>query len=179
MTMVFQELNVIYCELFALQAFEAAYNAPEHANPCLGRKDRRGSRPSPTKPRVGPAMDKQSEIVEEFVVRCLRGSSTDAAASGQSLSAQSYVSLLPTLWWFLGQEGSQKVDDPGEIFLSVITHATKAGPTSHVKQVATELVARLVLVCNKAYESHPGANSSIDTVRERLPRTNSNRLSLT
>lgn len=161
-----QELNVIYCELFALQAFEGAHNPLDEI-----KGENRGKLSSASKSRSQTiTMDKQREAVEEFVIQYLRGSATDKTVPVQSPSSQSYISLLPTLWWLLGQENCQKRDGPEEILQSVLTHATKASPTSNVKQIATEFIARLLLVWYDDFESSYQAKSHTGTVGNWLSR---------
>ena len=138
-------MNLIYCELFSLRSLD---DDQEERGPAAKR--RKIDHPESRKATVtvtGSALSRQSERVRDYVIRCLSGIKSDSSAAayplGQSLTAQTYMELLPTLWWLLDR---QDRDDTSEILRAVLDHATKAGSASGVKPVVTEFVGRLILV---------------------------------
>ena len=143
-----------------MQAFDSGPILSNSPRDILGAdgKIRKGDRRSTIKAlKVSSELEKQGVAVEEYVTRCLSGTLSGAFGTIQLLTAQSYTSLLPTLWWLLGRESDQSESSAlvSDISLAILGHATKVGPMSGVKRVATEFVGRLVLVSCSGFEG-PG-----------------------
>ncbi|KAH8110674.1 hypothetical protein DFH11DRAFT_1514092 [Phellopilus nigrolimitatus] len=146
---VFQQLNLIYCELFSLASSHDAHHSEEGSRIMSKRRKLNNTQPKAAKASA-ISMEKQTERVQEYVIRCLRGTAAsgagrDAYPLGQALTVQTYVALLPTLWWLLDRPVDEHCDY-SEVLDAILQHATKTGSTSGMKLAATELVARLVLM---------------------------------
>ena len=158
-----QSLNIIHCELFSLLSLVNQSKSVDTTIPSTNpqRNKRRGPA-LPTKQSkkrklasslsTESGLVKQGEHVKEYVIRCLRGEAKSAAQlGGTSLTAATYVSLLPTLWWLLNNEVLGNSDEGSlfvgnEVFDAIMKHATRTGSLSSTKRIATEFVATLVLV---------------------------------
>lgn len=142
-------MNYIYCELFSLRSI-SSNGSTELASLKHSNKRHKRHKVSDTAHSAGISVDKQSDRVRDYIVRCLRGQAIPGASGGnrplgQTLSVQSYTSLLPSLWWLLNK-AHDKSNDVSEVFLAILEHATKCGSNSSTKAAATEFVARIILV---------------------------------
>ncbi|KAL5533670.1 hypothetical protein ACEPAG_130 [Sanghuangporus baumii] len=153
---IFGQMNLIYCELFSLRSLDYGTRLQEDVyGPAIKRR-KVGYPMSTVATMAGSGATKQSDRVREYVIRCLSGTNSSPSATnyplGQSLSAQTYLELLPTLWWLLDRQDD---NDISEVLKAVVDHAMKAGSTSGLKPVVTEFVSRLVLL--QAEPSYKGS----------------------
>ena len=151
-------MNLVYCELFSLLSAVVADPDAQHVDGADGQAGKKrklnGSSAKTPKSSMQSSLvvaAKQAIRVREYVVRRLRGSGIATAVPhgqsiGHALTAQTYVALLPTLWWLLCQSGGEVDGGPSETLSAILQHATKTGSTSGVKIPATEFIARLLQV---------------------------------
>ncbi|KAL5519515.1 IPI1 [Sanghuangporus vaninii] len=143
----FEEMNLIYCELFSLRSLDYGTSFQEDIYGPATKRRKVGHPKTTVATMTGSGAARQSDRVREYVIRCLSDTNSSPSANnyplGQSLTAQTYTELLPTLWWLLDRQDN---DDISEVLKAVVDHAMKAGSTSGVKPVVTEFVGRLVLL---------------------------------
>lgn len=109
----------------------------------------RGPKIKPRQPKKGgltstPAsLAKQTALVSDYVVRCLRGEVTSALnPMGQRLTLATYVAILPTLWSLLNDAEVAS----NTIWNALLEHATQISSNSALKKASIEFIARIVLV---------------------------------
>ncbi|KAM6498183.1 hypothetical protein JOM56_006131 [Amanita muscaria] len=117
----FQELNVIFCQLVALQKFTTENKTSEIA------KDKQKSKGS----------DWWVSLVSSHIIGLLRGESVSTEV-GRSLTASAYVSLVPAIW-FLAEQRC-------EIIEALIDHGIKTPSKSATKQPSIGFISRLALL---------------------------------
>ena len=153
-------MNLIYCELFSLQSLIYASGSDRQEEPRGGPLAKRRKLNHPNSKannagsgKKGAAAAKQIDRVRDYVIKSLRGivsqgsSTASSYPLGQSLTAQTYIALLPTIFWLLECRNDEEDSSPSsEVLMAVIEHAKKAGSLSGVKLPATEFVSRLILV---------------------------------
>lgn len=145
-------MNLIYCELYSLQSFNRLSEDDEIGEgrpPSLKKRKLNISQNKKSKGFVNMSGDKQAEMVREYVVQCLQGTTVPGSHSvlsplGQVLTPQAFIALLPTLWWLLNTP-ERRVHST-EVIQAILRHAVKSGSTSGVKKAATEFAGRLALV---------------------------------
>ncbi|KAI5119061.1 hypothetical protein M0805_001520 [Coniferiporia weirii] len=149
---MFQQMNLIYCELFSLRSLATAHEDKHREGMDGPIAKRRKLVHSGSKKLKASAASPSNQVarIQEYVIHCLNGSTAPSANGGtyplgQALTMQAYVALLPTLWWLLDCPANED-GDPLEVLDAILQHAIKAGSASGVKMVATEFVARLVLL---------------------------------
>ena len=111
-----QRLNIAYCELVSLLHI---------SQPTKAKTSRLGA---------------QLQTVQAYVEQVLGGSI--GTIGGNSLNAQSYIQLLPTIWSLLSSESIAKE----AVLQTVIKHTIGLSAASGVKQIATGFLIRLVRV---------------------------------
>ncbi|THH10532.1 hypothetical protein EW145_g1260 [Phellinidium pouzarii] len=148
---MFQQMNLIYCELFSLHSLSAVdVDETKKLEGVNGRTAKRRKLTHHVSKASKSSLTNQGVRVQEYVIRCLHGSAAPGANGGayplgQTLSVQTYVALLPTLWWLLNYPANDE-NDPFEVLEAIVQHATKIGSGSGVKMAATQFIACLVLL---------------------------------
>ena len=133
-------MNLIYCELYSLQSFNRLSEDDEIGEgrpPSLKKRKLNISQNKKSKGFVNTSGDKQAEMVREYVVQCLQGTTVPGSHSvlsplGQVLTPQAFIALLPTLWWLLNTP-ERRVHST-EVIQAILRHAVKSGSTSGVKK---------------------------------------------
>ncbi|EJD51895.1 hypothetical protein AURDEDRAFT_181478 [Auricularia subglabra TFB-10046 SS5] len=131
-----QRLNLIYCELTGLCAL--GHNASAAVADARSRPHGKG------KQRRRPLeITSQVERISDFVIGLL-----DTSKVGNTLSADAYRSLLPSIWSLLNSSDLALAEDSGQddIFAATVWHAIQCSSTGPVKPLATAFVASLLLL---------------------------------
>ncbi|KZS93404.1 hypothetical protein SISNIDRAFT_485656 [Sistotremastrum niveocremeum HHB9708] len=136
--LIFQELNVIYCELVSLLLL-----GDEESS----KKDQKGNRKGK---RAEDALDAHVTRAAEFVLQWLEVE-TVGTPSRMSLTGTAYMSLLPTLWSLLGSgrlESSSRISKTvsDSILRAVVKQSSKASASSAVKRVSIQFIAHILLL---------------------------------
>lgn len=137
---MFQELNLIYCELTSLLVLASRSSNNIRAHRVKSRQVQATSLASE---RV---LSIQAERVCEYVIQLLRGEPSSSSQIGRPLTSEAYNALLPTLWSLLNQPSINQHRISNSVLQATLDHATKSSSKSAVKKCTIEFVARLVTV---------------------------------
>ncbi|KAG6334294.1 hypothetical protein ID866_4791 [Astraeus odoratus] len=140
---IFQNLNVIYCELMSLMVLVSPYSGPGAGE--AGHTPRFRSTP-----KAGGKLEIEIEHIHNYVIRLLDGESDLGGQLPRPLTPLVYLSLLPSIWALLCHlSGSATQSDEvvsSSVLSATLDHAIRTTSGSAVKRLTVEFVARLLLV---------------------------------
>ncbi|KAI0639775.1 hypothetical protein C8Q77DRAFT_1082807 [Trametes polyzona] len=179
---VFQDLNLIYCELssFLVLVSQGGDRRPT----ALHHPQSRSSRGKRSQPSANPASlvsSRQIQRVSEYIVRLLRGEPSSSGIQpslSRPITPQAYVSLLPTVWSLINTANPEVEEASTSLFAALVEHAIKTSSTSAVKRHTVDFIGRLVLLDREPEylgAFRVGRNADHDTKLEewvlQLPKT--------
>ncbi|KAH7931044.1 hypothetical protein BV22DRAFT_1124442 [Leucogyrophana mollusca] len=160
---VFQDMNVIYCELTSLLVLVTSRSRSKGQRRVTTRAHPTRTKAAPdSSPPNGLALDPklsaQAELVSSHVIRLLRGEGDSGAQLPRPLTPAMYVALLPTMWALLNQSKEIKEqggDSPAAVIIALLEHAIRTSSSSSVKRLTIEFVARIILLEKEVeYQGH-------------------------
>ncbi|KZP31318.1 hypothetical protein FIBSPDRAFT_945334 [Athelia psychrophila] len=137
---IFQDLNLIYCELTSLLIL--ASNARLISRPNRG-KGRQTQTLSQTQEGV---LSLQVGRACEYVTQLLRGEASTASQISRPIPNAAYRALLPIIWSLLNQTSLNDQRVAAGVLEAALEHATTVSSISAVKKSSVEFLARLVLL---------------------------------
>jgi len=160
---IFQDLNLIYCELTSFLVLASSSGDHQAQHPRRKRSHRRKDA-NATSATSSPPL--QVSRVSDYVVKLLQGESLSGPSQtslARPITSTAYSALLPTIWSLLSSPSQEETS--GEVLRVVVEHAIKASSSSVVKRSTVDFLARLILLEREAEYSGTfaiGRNSEED-----------------
>ena len=127
-----QHLNIVFCELTSLLilAYTTQHTSPSTSKRCDGN-----------------TIPIQISQVKDYVAHLLSGVSISPHTVARPISAQDYVTLLPTVWTLLNSNlENHGVDEGAGIFSALLDHGLRVSSAAATKRPTVDFFVRLILV---------------------------------
>ncbi|EGO01885.1 hypothetical protein SERLA73DRAFT_71044 [Serpula lacrymans var. lacrymans S7.3] len=167
MEQVFQDLNIIYCELTSLLNISSHWRSPEsNQRKNLGRTGRKGNTKRDAFHGLSQTPDRklsmQAQAVSSYIIQLLQCDFTSNALA-RPLTTTAYAAILPTIWSLLNQpvglhSEQEATSIPETVLSATLEHAMKTSSKAAVKRWTIEFIARISLLETDAgYKGNLGA----------------------
>ena len=89
----------------------------------------------------------QTSQVKDYIARLLSGISMSSHMVGRHITAQDYVTLLPTIWMLLNSNiEHDNVDQGADTLGALLDHGLQVTSVAAVKRPTIDFLVRLILV---------------------------------
>ncbi|KAH7911965.1 hypothetical protein BJ138DRAFT_1005493 [Hygrophoropsis aurantiaca] len=154
LTLKFQNLNVIYCELTSLLVLATSRPRRQATNHLRPARKTLSSDSSSDTIVHDAKLSAQAEHVRSYVIRLLCGKGDLGAQLPRPLTSAMYMALLPTVWTLLNQRLGTDCSD-SSVTITLLEHAIRTSSSSANKRLTIEFVARIALLeKEKEYRGH-------------------------